>query len=371
MRIKKFLIGTLVIGIGALLLFTDRKKLYRFVVYNLSNITDYEIFPNRPLKASALPFQFNKDDDMSSIPSDILPNVPNFEEFLKETKTVACLIIRNDSILYEKYFDDYNKESIVASFSMAKSVTSLLIGAAIEDGKIGATDDLVIKYLPEMAKQGMEQVTIEHLLQMTSGLDFNESYYNPFGEAASFYYGVNLKKQTEQLTLKAMPGTQFEYTSGNTQLLGMILDRVLAPMTITEYLQNKLWTPLQMEFDASWSIDQEEQGIEKTFCCLNARAIDFAKIGRLMLNKGNWNGTQLINTSWIERSTKPDTSQGGVDHYKYQWWLPSPAGDFVAQGHLGQYIYVHPAKHLIIVRLGHSKSGYEWKDIFVSMAARL
>src|SRR5690606_16489947 len=243
--------------------------------------------------------------------------------------------------------------SIVPSFSMAKSVTSMLIGCAIADGLIGSVHDPVSRYIPEMAKNGFNKVTIEHLLQMTSGLKFNEGYYNPFGEVATFYYGRGLEKATTRLKLEAEPGTRFNYVSGNTQILGLVLDRVLGNKTITEYLNEKIWQPIGMEYDASWSIDRKKDGIEKTFCCLNARARDFAKLGRLYLNDGNWQGKQLVPADWVRQSTRVDSSGASNKHYQYQWWLPTLDGDFLAQGILGQYVYVNPSKNLVIVRLGH------------------
>ena len=121
---------------------------------------------------------------------------------------------------------------------------------------------------------------------MTSGLDFKESYFNPFGHAATFYYGTNLRKAIKKLKLKNEPGKDFDYVSGNTQFLGLILERALKNKSITKYLEEKIWIPLEMEYDATWSLDRKRNGLEKTFCCLNARARDFAKIGRLFLNKG-------------------------------------------------------------------------------------
>lgn len=293
-----------------------------------------------------------------------------FEEYLEDNKTVAFLIIQHDTIQYENYFRDYERESIVASFSMAKSVTSILIGCAIEDGLIQSVEEPVTNYIPELKENGFEEVKIKHLLQMTSGLNFKESYVNPFGDAASFYYGKKLKKQVSKMKLETKPGTRFQYVSGSTQILGLILDRALKDKNITQYLQEKVWTPIGMEYGGSWSLDQEEDGLEKTFCCLNARAIDFAKIGRLYLNDGQWGNQQIVSSSWVEESTKADTTEGSVDYYQYQWWLPTPGKDFMAIGILGQYVYVHPEKDLIIVRLGEDEGDANWWSIFTSMAEK-
>lgn len=343
-------------------------KFGRYVWYNFADIHDYKIFPKRELQASTKPFSFYTAN------KELVPSNRTYEEvevsyddFLNRTKSVAFLVIRNDSILYERYFDDYDTASIVPSFSMAKSVTSMLIGCAIDDGLIGSVHDPVSKYVPEMAKNGFDKVTLEHLLQMTSGLKFNEGYYNPFGEVATFYYGLGLRKSTENLKLEAAPGTRFAYASGNTQILGLVLDRVLAGKSITDYLHEKIWQPIGMEYAASWSIDQKKNGLEKTFCCLNARARDFAKLGRLYLHQGNWEGKQLVPADWVRESTKVDSSSGSSKYYQYQWWLPTQNGDFMAQGILGQYIYVNPQKNLVIVRLGHKVSA-NWRKEFVRLS---
>lgn len=339
------------------------------IVYNFANITDYKIFPSRPLTPVGEPFKFYEANqpwpEFTGKYGGAMHTYPNF---LEEHKTVAFLVIRNDSILYENYFNGYEQDDIVASFSMAKSVTSILIGCAIDDGLIKSVDEPIINYIPELKDNGLDNVTIKHVLQMTSGIDFNESYANPFGDAASFYYGRNLRRVIYKMKPKIEPGKKFEYISGNTQLLGLILTNVLKGKSVTEYLQEKIWSKLGMEYDASWSIDSEKHGLEKTFCCINARARDFAKIGRLYLNKGNWNGEQIVSESWVEESTKLDITDGSASYYQYQWWLPNKDGAFMANGILGQFIYVYPKKNLIMVRLGE-KTGYvSWSQFFEELS---
>lgn len=340
-------------------------QLSRMIWYNFADINDYKIFPSRLLQKSSLPFQFYVDE--RPLYPKYIQQKP-FEQFLRDTKTVAFLIIKNDTILYEKYFFDYTEKSIVPSFSMAKSVTSLLIGCAIDDKYIQSVNEPVTNYIPELKKNRFDKVTIRHLLQMTSGIKFKENYFNPFGDAARFYYGNHLRKKILKMKLKKEPGKQFEYVSGNTQVLGWVLERALKNKTITQYLQERIWTPLGMEFDATWSIDNKRNGIEKTFCCLNARARDFAKIGRLYLHNGNWNGRQIVSSGCIELLTRPDTTQGAVSYYQYQWWLPTPGKDFLAEGFLGQYIYVNPSRNLIIVRLGKKEGKANWWAVFRELA---
>jgi CubicO group peptidase (beta-lactamase class C family) len=357
------------IRLGLLMIITSTLltscQLGRFVFYNFADIKDHKKFQSRPLTANASSFHFQT-TNKGKFPKE-LNNIP-FDKYLEDNKTVAFLIIKNDTIQYEKYFKGYDKESIVPSFSMAKSVTSILIGCAIDEGLIKSVDEPITNYIPELKKNGFDKVTIKNLLQMTSGIKFNESYVNPFGDAASFYYGLNLRKEIGKMKLKTEPGKKFEYVSGNTQLLGLVLERSLKEKTITSYLQDKIWTPLEMEYDASWSIDRKKNGLEKTFCCLNARARDFAKIGRLYKNKGNWNGKQIVSQKWVEESTKLDISEGSANFYQYQWWLPTPNEDFMAEGILGQFVYVNPSKDLIIVRLGKKQGKADWWTIFTSLA---
>lgn len=340
-------------------------QLGRFIFYNFADIKDYQKFQSRPLTANNTPFNFQVTNN-GKFPKTL--NNILFDKYLEDNKTVAFLIIKNDTIQYEKYFKGYDEERIVPSFSMAKSVTSILIGCAIDDGLIQSVEEPITNFIPELKKNGFEQVTIKHLLQMTSGIKFNESYVNPFGHAASFYYGLNLRKEIGKMKLKSPAGQKFAYASGNTQLLGLVLERALKNKTITSYLQEKIWTPLAMEYDASWSIDRKKHGLEKTFCCLNARARDFAKIGRLYKNRGNWNGNQIVSQHWVETSTKLDTSNGSAKFYQYQWWLPTPNVDFMAEGILGQFVYVNPSKDLIIVRLGKQEGKANWWSIFTSIA---
>ncbi len=343
-------------------------KVGRFVIYNFADINDYKKFQSRGVQNDSVQFNFLSTDKNDSFKKMKINDKP-FDQYLEDHKTVAFIVIKNDTIQYEKYFKGYQKESIVPSFSMAKSVLSILIGCAIDEGLIKSVEEPITNYIPELKKRGFEKVTIKNLLQMTSGLKFNESYFNPFGEAASIYYGRNLRKQIGKFKLRNEPGKAFDYVSGNTQLLGLILERSLKGKTITQYLENKLWKPLEMEFEASWSIDKKKNGLEKTFCCLNARARDFAKIGRLYKNGGEWNGKQVVSKKWVEESTKLDTADGSANFYQYQWWLPNPGVDFMAHGILGQYVYVNPSKDLIIVRLGKSEGKGGWKSIFTKLAS--
>jgi CubicO group peptidase (beta-lactamase class C family) len=340
--------------------------------YNFADITDYQIFPEAPLKHSDKPFTFYRSNDQTVFPETLIhpsKGILPLDKFMEETGTVAFLVMRNDTIYMERYYNDYDTTSPVASFSMAKSVISSLIGIAIQEGYIKSVQEPVTNYIPELAVNGYDKVTIEHLLTMTSGMDFNESYSNPFGEAAQYYYGDNLREMIPKLKLKTAPGREFEYLSGNSELLGLVLERALKNKSVTQYLQEKIWTPIGMEFDAGWSIDTEDKGLEKTFCCVNARARDFLKFGRLYLNNGNWNGQQIVPAEWVQASTTSSVENGRAAYYGYQWWLGTN-GDFCAIGILGQHIYVNPAKKMVIVRLGKEEGGVEWFDMLSRLMAK-
>lgn len=359
-------------------------KIGRFIYYNTADITDHKVFPNRQIDNDSIKFQFNEIEKQIAFDSISLSktrkngnqtvNKVSFEDFLVQNKTVAFLVIKNDTILYENYFFEYDKSSIVNSFSIAKSFTSALIGCAIEDGLINSANQPITDFLPNLEENGFDKITIEHLLDMQSGIKFSEGYLNPFGDVASFYYGTNLRKQVNKLELEIEPGTVTKYRSVDTQLLGMVLEKAIAPKTLSEYLEIKLWKPLGMEYPASWSLDKNKNGIEKTFCCLNARARDFAKFGRLYLNNGNWNGSQVITKDWVKKSISNKDDNGNELDYNNQWWIYEN-NHFVAEGILGQFISVHPDNNLIFVRLGKSSGkGYDgsvWVNFFKGLESKI
>lgn len=356
------------------LVFFTSCKLGRFVIYNFADINDHKKFPKRDIEKSEEPFKFHynlREQIAKTVTLNIKgkEKIYSFDEYLELNKTVAFVVIRKDTVIYEKYFDGYDKEKIVPSFSMAKSVISMLIGCAIDDGLIKSVDEPITNYLPELKENGFDKVTISHLLNMTSGIEFNESYYNPFGNAASVYYGRNLKKEISKLKLEKNHNHSFSYSSGDSQILGLILESSLKGKKISEYLEEKIWKPLGMEYDASWSLDKKD-GVEKTFCCLNSVAIDYAKLGRLFLNNGNWNGEQIISKEWVEKTTKAENNLSGVWYYQNHWWISNKEDmSYYAQGILGQYIYINPKTETIIVRLGRDYGKHSsWNKIFETIS---
>jgi CubicO group peptidase (beta-lactamase class C family) len=342
----------------------------RFFYWNFADVQDHKKFKNLPVQNNPSDFYnfhlAEKQFDVQKIKLTFGEKEVPLLTTLQQSGTLAFLVIKNDSILLEHYPNNFDKSKAVPSFSVAKSFVSALVGIAMDEGLIQSVEDKITKYIPELPEKYFGNISIENLLDMRSGLKFNEGYTNPFGHVAKFYYGINLKKFTRELKLKNQPGNEFEYISVNTQILGWLIHKV-TNRSISSFLEEKIWLPLGMEYPASWSIDSKKHKTEKAFCCLNACARDYAKFGRLYLNKGNWNGRQIISEKWIDSSLDFDKTS----FYSYQWWRyprKIQEGDFFASGILGQYIYVNPTKNMIIVRLGKKEGYVNWPSLFQSLA---
>jgi CubicO group peptidase (beta-lactamase class C family) len=308
--------------------------------HGLPGQKDYTFFSNRPVKAKTTGTAW-----VTS--SHILQNPPaDLQTLLTDLKTTALLVIENGKIVYEHYDQGGGAEVISPSFSMSKSILSLLFGFALEDGRIKSLDEPISRYLPEWEDRDEGKITLRQLLTMTSGLNWKENFVSPFSILAEGYYGRDLHTTALRQRLVDEPGKVFSYQSGSVQLLGLALSRA-TNMSLSEYLSRKLWIPLGAEKDALWSLDHEE-GMEKAFCCLNATARDFARIGELMRLKGQWQGQTLLSNRYLSLITTP------TGHFGYDWWIYESAEGQVpfAWGFLGQYILVVPQKNRVVVRLG-------------------
>jgi CubicO group peptidase (beta-lactamase class C family) len=375
----------------------------RFFIYNFADIRDHRIFPNKEIKKSEIPFRFIESPSPNNLklPKTVTRRfkVVNFEEALKKSGTMTLIVIRNDSIIYQWERKGYTNSKVIPSFSLAKSFVSVLTGIAVDEGYIKSIDDPITNYLDYLDKEKFGKITIQHLLDMQSGIKFNENYFNPFSDIAKYYYGTHLKKYLSHLDVEYEAGKKFRYISINTQILGLILEKATGK-SLTEYLQEKLWTPLGMEYEASWSIDSKKHNTEKAFCCINGRAKDYAKLGRLMLNKGNWNGKQIVSKKYIEATTTFSKSKNGFIYSNLFWHtrdyypvsdsnkiarpygvhvsakdssklhLYKASGEYYAQGLLGQYVYVAPKKNMIFIRMGKREGGIIWSYLFKSIAEK-
>lgn len=332
---------------------SGRTYLFKAVWYNFADIDDYKKFTNNTVTTDLhQPWDTAKAYNTRTMPDSL-------GKMLKELSTVAVLVIKNDSLLFEGYDEGYNDSSWSGSFSVAKSITSLLIGAAIKEGKIHSVQDPVGNYLPEFATGKKATVKIVDLLTMSSGSDWDESYSNPLSVTTEAYYGSDIYATATGVNIVRDPGTLHSYKSGDTQLLGLIVEKATGK-SLSAYAAEKLWQPLGAEHPALWSTDHTG-GHEKAYCCFNSNARDFARLGQLMLDSGRWKGNEIITPDYYQASIKPclinDESGHPCDYYGYQWWIvPNQPDIFYARGILGQYIIVIPQKKLVVVRLGKKRS---------------
>jgi CubicO group peptidase (beta-lactamase class C family) len=319
--------------------------------HNFPNIDDQKIFFNRTVK---------KSKKSQKWPSKLTSKSEKLPTNIEKLETTALLVIKNDTIVYEYYSNEYHNGENSNSFSMAKSYVSALIGCAIKDGLINSIEDPVGNYLKNYPFSKNKNLTIKTLLTMSSGLSWDESYQGPFSITTKAYYGDNIDELIHTLEVVEEPSQEFKYLSGNTQILAMILEKV-TKKRLSKYLEEKIWQPLQSTSDASWSLDSEN-GMEKAYCCINSNARNFARLGSLYLKKGKWNDQQIIPEWYVNESTRPailgNEVKQEIDFYGYQWWLiPEANGTsaFYARGILGQFIICIPEKNMVIVRLGKKR----------------
>jgi CubicO group peptidase (beta-lactamase class C family) len=331
-------------------LFTLKPFLASAIYHNFANIDDYQIFSNREVKISQpQPWEMS--------PTSHPDPEPKTQELLDQLKTTALIVIDGGKISYEKYFLSGGVDVISGSFSMAKSIVGMLTGFALQEGAIPSLDSEIKTWITEWTDRPEGNLTVRELLTMSSGLNWNESYWNPFSITTEAYYGSTILHTALKQRLVNEPGKVFSYQSGTTQLLGIVVSRAVNK-SLSRYASEKLWQPLGAEKIALWSIDHPENlneatthpSLEKAYCCFNARARDFAKIGQLVLQQGQWNGKTLLDTKFVQEMTSGKVA----DYYGYQWWvLDTPQGKIpYARGILGQYIMVIPQKNRVIVRLG-------------------
>lgn len=377
-------------GISRRVSLTD-SYLGRYLLWNFARAHDYQHYPSRSIGNAGPAFQFGVSDAERKRFLRLVPTVSyrvrektfaaGLDQFLSETNTTAFLVIQNDILLYESYFRGYRRDSINTSFSAAKSVASILVGIAIDEGRIGSVEDPITEYLSELKDPRFSRITIRHLLAMCSGLRHRFPLF-PWSEVPRSYLSPDLRRLALHQKVREEPGRHFQYNNCHTQLLGIILERATG-RTVSGYLEEKIWRLLGMEYPATWSLDSVKSGFELMAAGLNARSIDFAKLGRLLLRRGDWEGRRVVSEGWLAQSTAedpvahrwPDYFNGrhpdpglrflasGAGYYGWHWWgyhRQNGADDFMAAGLLGQFIYVSPAKNLVIVRNGLNEGGLSW-----------
>ena len=376
----KYILAIFVI-LNFLIILSGKSWLYKAVSvtylkgHTSSYIDDYIHFPSNSIKnGNHQEWLVSKEYNKAQLPEFIKP-------INDKLGTVAYVVIKNDSIIFEEYWNGYSADSSSNSFSMAKSWISTLVGIAIKEGKIESINQKACDFLPEFCEGDNSKITIKHLLTMSSGLDWDEDYHDPLGQTAEAYFAPNLKKQMMRLKAVEPAGEIFKYHSSCSQLLAFIVESATGK-SVNEYTSEKLWKPMGAKHPALWNTDTK-RGDEKAFCCINSNARDFARLGKLYLNKGNWNGTQLLDSNYVKEATSVanllDEDGNKNVNYGYQFWIANRKGldVYYTRGLWGQYVICIPEKDMIIVRLGrnygfhladgHSEDFYQFIDAALEM----
>lgn len=347
------------------------EAVWRILQHGTTTVWDHTEYPGRPIAASpnSQPWNVLPIEEIEIPSIDIEDETWALGDVLERHDTLAFVIIENGALAYEWYRDDHGPATPSMLFSVSKSVTSLLVGAAIHDGLIGSVADPATAYIPELADSEFDHVTVQDVLRMDSDLDYVEDD-NPFGIHVEFNYTADLEGDILDLQLRDEPAQGFRYKSGDNAVLGLLLNRALGGTSITDYLNTRLLARMGSEHGGVWSTD-EVDGLERTWCCLALTASDVARFGQLILNKGSWDDEQLVPPDYLEASFTPaygadewppDYENSLLTNYGYQWWLIGEEA-IVALGKNGQYLYVHPSHRVVIVRLGESQGGISWIDI--------
>ena len=336
-------------------------------------IDDYTFFENRVIEAGKYdPWEIDDNYNKTSLTKTI-------SEQIEEYNPVAFLVIQDEKIKYEEYWDGYSEKSLSNSFSAAKSVVGLMIGIALDEGTIKSLDQPVGDFIPEYSQGSRNELTIRQVLTMSSGLNWEEKYTTPFSTTARAYYGSNIADLVIDLEVVEKPGVYFEYLSGNTQILAMVVESATGKR-ISEYASEKIWKQIGAQQNALWCLDSKD-GMEKAYCCFNTNARDFARFGQLVLNNGKWNDKVIISQEYISEATTPKEylldkrDNKPVDYYGYQWWIIDYKGYKIPymRGILGQYIFSIREKNAVVVRLGHDRSneyiGRHPKDVYLYLDA--
>jgi len=375
----KFIFGVL-LGIAICLAFIYGPKYLRameiaekskmeFIEDTFINMDQY--FDKIDVASSPRPYSYPNIDNVA-LPESFEAKGQEFNtlDYLDSSYTQGFLVIQNDTIIYENYWRGMDEESRHISWSMAKSVVSALLGIAKQEGHIGSLDKTVDEYMPEFKGTGYEGVKVKDVLQMSSGVKFDEDYGDPKSDIQrwfrTFALGESQDEFAKSLVNERTPGTYNHYVSINTHVLGMLLVK-LTGRSINSYFKEKLWDPIGAEHDAYWLVDDE--GMEMALGGLNATLRDYAKVGTLFLHDGNWQGNQLVPASWVEESQKMDAEHLQPESknslhpdvgYGYQWWIPDGDDEELwARGVFNQYIYINPTTNTVIVKLSANQHFYD------------
>ncbi|MBV6404141.1 MAG: serine hydrolase [Flavobacteriales bacterium] len=310
---------------------------------------------------------------------------PGQEQQIKDLYSVGFAVFQHDSLIFEQYWNGWDADSVSNSFSVAKSYVSVLTGIALQEGVIRSVQQPVAEFLPEFAAMDPchGAITLEHVLTMSTGLDWSESGADPFSDNAKGYYGTNVRELSLDQPCRVPPGQEFDYISGATQIMAEVLEAAWG-RPLDALVQEKLWGPLGCEHEAYWGKDRAD-GDFKAFCCLYATARDFGRIGQLYLDSGIWKGRQIVPRDYFLASVTPakvmDKGRPNA-RYGYFWWLAELDGKPIhyCRGFHGEYVVVIPHEDLVLVRTGmkreevndegHPQDVFQWIAIARELAAR-
>ncbi|TDU43598.1 CubicO group peptidase (beta-lactamase class C family) [Gelidibacter sediminis] len=350
--VLKWILALLILTV-AILYITDTDYLLKAVrtIYlkghSTAYLDDYKQFDNQTVaNGTAQPWPNHTDYNSVS-------ETQTLQKTNSKLGTVAYVIIKNDSIWFENYYDGYSENSKSNSFSMAKSYVSGLMQKAIEQGHIKSLDQPVGDFFPEFSKGTAAKMTVGDLSSMSSGTNWDEAYYSPLSITTRAYFDDDLKKVILGLKVVDEPGQTYKYASGDTQLLAMVIEKATGKK-LYNYLSESFWKPLGSEHETLWQVDSEANDLVKAYCCIASNAKDFARYGKLFKDHGRWNGKQVLDSAFVAKSITPRFSDS--PQYGYGWWLIQDYNGkdfFMMRGHLGQYVIVQPEDNVIIVRLGH------------------
>lgn len=361
-------------------LFTWRPELVRVVRYQVPDANTYKAYPQTVIHPSDSVFHFIKanvmrnDLDTLSV-LDGGDTLVSFKDYLRNGKISIFMVIRNDSIIYERFAPGYSASTLTTLFSVGKTMVSIMLGKALEEGKIKSLDDHLLWYVPELkANPAFKDITLRNLMTMQSGLEFidtNGGYIQAFlSDEGKYYYTEDIKKELSKVKLVNRPGTVWKYKSIDAFLLTWALENATGQKAAA-YFEDKVWKNIGTAYPASFGLDHPD-GLANTASRFQATAIDLAKIGRLYLKKGKFNGRQIIPQTWVVNSLntadgKPVTSKGWQQTTQhYLWWIPQQGvnGDFAAEGMRGQRLYIDPLTNTIIVQFALRGAGdYPYRKI--------
>ena len=352
-----------IIGLIAILYITDTDYLLKAVRtiyakgYTTAYLEDYKEFDNVKIE-NDVPQPWPKHKDYNSV-----TETERLQKYNEAYGAIAYVIIKNDSIWFENYYDGFDENSKTNSFSMAKSYVSGLMGKAIEEGYIKSLDQPVSDFFPEFSEGLAAKLTVGDLSSMASGTNWVEKYYSPLSITTRAYFDDDLKKIILGLKVIKEPGQAYKYSSGDTQLLAMVIEKATGKK-LYDYLTESFWKPLGSENETLWQVDSKEHDLVKAYCCIASNAKDFARFGKLYKDRGKWKGEQLLDSAFVAKSITPRFAES--PQYGYGFWMQKRDGKsfFMMRGHLGQYVIVEPEDNIIIVRLGHQKSPDAANQIF-------